>query len=59
MRRKILPILLLLAAAGFAGWWFFLRHPAAPGLVLSGSIEARTVQVGSLVGGRVRTVQVE
>jgi multidrug resistance efflux pump len=59
MRRKILPILLLLAAAGFAGWWFFLRRPADPRLVLSGSIEARTAQVGSLVGGRVRTVHVD
>src|SRR4051812_15107065 len=59
MRRKILPILLLLAAAGFAGWWYFLRRPADPRPVLSGSIEARTVQVGSLVGGRVRTVHVD
>jgi multidrug resistance efflux pump len=59
MRRKILPILLLLAAAGFAAWWFFLRPAPDSRLVLSGSIEARTVEVGSLVGGRVQTVHVD
>jgi membrane fusion protein YbhG len=59
MKRKILPILLLLAAAGFAAWWFFFRPKPEPKLVLSGSIEARTVQVGSLVGGRVETVHVD
>jgi multidrug resistance efflux pump len=57
MRRKILP--LLLAAAGFAAWWFFFRPAPSSQLLLSGSIEARTVQVGSLVGGRVRTVHVD
>jgi HlyD family secretion protein len=59
MRRKILPLLLLLAAAGFAAWWFFFRPAPSSQLALSGSIEARTVQVGSLVGGRVRTVHVD
>ena len=59
MRRKILPLLLLLAAAGFAGWWFFFRPRPDPQLALSGSIEARDVQVGSLVGGRVQAVHVD
>ncbi len=59
MRRKILPLLLLAAAAGFAGWWFFFRPAPSSQPVLSGSIEARTVQVGSLVGGRVQTVHVD
>jgi len=59
MKRKILPILLLLAAAGFAGWWFFLRPKPDAHPVFSGSIEARTVQVGSLVGGRVQTVHAD
>ena len=60
MKRVIVPILLLLAAGGFAGWWFLIRPKAAEkGLVLAGSIEARTVEVGSLVGGRVAAVHVE
>lgn len=59
MRRKLLPVLLLLAAAGIAGWWFFLRPAPDSRLVLSGSIEARTVEVGSLVGGRVQAVHVD
>jgi multidrug resistance efflux pump len=59
MRRKILPLLLLTAAAGFAAWWFFFRPNPASRLALSGSIEARDVQVGSLVGGRVQTVHVD
>jgi multidrug resistance efflux pump len=59
MRRKILPLLLLLAAAGVAAWWFFFRPAPSSALALSGSIEARTVQVGSLVGGRVQTVHVD
>jgi HlyD family secretion protein len=59
MRRKILLLLLLLAAAGFAGWWFFLRPRPSSQPALSGSIEARTVQVGSLVGGRVQRVHVD
>lgn len=61
MKRRILvPILLLLAAAGVAGWWFLIRPKTVEkGLVLAGSIEARTVEVGSLVGGRVSAVHVE
>ena len=58
MKRKIvLPIVLLMVAAGtFAA--FKLRQ-RDEGLVLSGSIEARDVQVGSLVGGRVTAVHVD
>jgi multidrug resistance efflux pump len=59
MRRKIFPILLVVAAAGFALWWFYFRPRPSDALLLSGSIEARTVQVGSLVGGRVKTVHAD
>lgn len=59
MKRKIIPVLLLLGAAGAATWWFLGRPEKEEALTLSGSIEARTVEVGSLVGGRVAAVHVE
>ncbi|MFL6197239.1 MAG: HlyD family secretion protein [Thermoanaerobaculia bacterium] len=59
MKRKLVPVLLLVLAAGGAAWWFFLRPKPDDRLVLSGSIEANTVEVGSLVGGRIRTVDVK
>jgi multidrug resistance efflux pump len=59
MKRKIIPILLVLAVAGAAVWWFLLRPKKEEGTILAGSIEARTVEVGSLVGGRVATVHVD
>jgi HlyD family secretion protein len=59
MRRKILPLVLVVAAASFAAWWFYFRPRPSDALLLSGSIEARTVQVGSLVGGRVKTVHAD
>lgn len=59
MKRKTLLILLaLLLAAGGAAGWFLSQRKDKP-LVLSGSIEARDVQVGSLLGGRVAKVLVE
>lgn len=59
MKRARVAILVLLVAAGAAAWWYFgLRRREEP-LVLSGSIEARDVEVGSLVGGRVAAVHVE
>jgi multidrug resistance efflux pump len=59
MKRKGLLILLavLLAAGGAA--WGLLRSSREKPLVLSGSIEARDVEVGSLLGGRVAKVLVE
>lgn len=59
MKRKGLLILLavLLAAGGAA--WGLLRSRREKTLVLSGSIEARDVEVGSLLGGRVAKVLVE
>lgn len=56
--KKILPILLLLAAAG-GGYYWWKQRDTDPRLVLAGSLEARTVEVGSLVGGRVAQVHVE
>ena len=59
MRRRVLPILLLLALAATA-LWLWTRRPREPvGLVLTGTLEARVVEVGSLVGGRVSRVLVD
>ncbi len=56
MKRKTLLILLaVLLAAGAVGWWLTDRKKEKP-LVISGSIEARDVEVGSLLGGRVAKV---
>jgi HlyD family secretion protein len=60
MKRVFAILLLLLLAAGGAWWaWksgLFRREKA---LVLSGTIEARDADVGSLVGGRVLAVRAE
>lgn len=56
-RRIVVPIVLILLAA--AGLWAFKLRQRDDGLRLSGSIEARDVQVGSLVGGRVTAVHVD
>ena len=59
MKRGRIAVLLLLVAAGAVAFWAFgLRKREEP-LVLSGSIEARDAEVGSLVGGRVAEVHVE
>ncbi|HEX5759672.1 MAG TPA: efflux RND transporter periplasmic adaptor subunit [Thermoanaerobaculia bacterium] len=58
MRRRLAVAVVLLAVAAGGLWlWRAARRPQ--GLVLSGSLEARTVEVGSLVGGRVLEVYVE
>jgi len=54
--KAVIPVLLVAAAAGT--FWAF-RHRDAEGLVFSGTIEARDVEVGSLVGGRVARVHAD
>jgi len=54
--KAVVPVLLVVAAA--ATFWAF-RHREADGLVLSGTIEARDVEVGSLTGGRVAAVHAD
>jgi len=56
-KRRLLWIPLLIIAAG-GGLWAFRSSRREKPLVLSGSIEARDVEVGSLVGGRVSAVLV-
>ena len=58
MKKKlILAFLLLLVGAAF--FWGFKQYNGEKPLQLSGSIEARDVEVGSLVGGRVLQVHVD
>ena len=57
-RRVILAAVIALAAVGGLGWWLNAKRREKP-LVLSGAIEARDVEVGSLLGGRVTRVLVE
>ncbi|HET7710628.1 MAG TPA: biotin/lipoyl-binding protein, partial [Thermoanaerobaculia bacterium] len=53
--RRIAPLVLIAAAAVASGWYVYERRKPRP-LVLGGTLEAHTVEVGSLVGGRVRLV---
>ena len=58
--RRLLPLILVLLALVAAALWFWARRPHEPaGLVLTGTIEARVVELGSLVGGRVSRVLVD
>ncbi|HSS44728.1 MAG TPA: HlyD family efflux transporter periplasmic adaptor subunit, partial [Thermoanaerobaculia bacterium] len=56
--KRVLVLLVLILAAAAAFWAFRLRGGEKP-LELSGSIEVRDVEVGSLLGGRVEKVLVE
>jgi RND family efflux transporter MFP subunit len=59
MRAKVLlPIASVIIVAG-AILWAYPRWVRPSPLILSGTIEARDVQVGSLVGGRIMAVHVD
>jgi len=57
--RRILPVILLLAFAGGA-WWYFSGRPAEENdaLSASGTIEATEISIGPETGGRVIAVNV-
>lgn len=60
--RTILKVAIaaaVLAVAAAAGLWYLRRLRAPQEVVLAGSLEARTVNVGSLVGGRVVRVRID
>jgi HlyD family secretion protein len=57
-RRAWVFLVLLVAVAAGGAVWYSRRGKVKP-LVLSGSVEARDVEVGSLMGGRVEKVLVE
>ncbi len=58
-RLRIFAPLALLIVVGAFGVHAYTGGRRPVGLILSGSIEARDVQVGSLVGGRVTSVQID
>lgn len=58
MKLRRVGILVLLAVLAGGAFWAFRSSRRDRALVLSGSIEARDVEVGSLVGGRVTAVLV-
>ena len=55
--KRLLPFLLL--GLAFTGWWAYRRWTADDAARIAGVFEARTIEVGSLVGGRVKTVDSE
>ncbi len=57
MKGRIIFILILIL--GVAGYWGFRRYSREKPLILSGSIEARDIEIGSLIGGRVLEVSVQ
>ena len=59
MKRRSIVILLVLAAAAGVSFWAIRARQREKPLTFSGSIEARDVEVGSLVGGRVASVLVD
>jgi membrane fusion protein YbhG len=60
MKPKLLAgTVLVLAAAGTALFWGYRRYNRPSELVLSGAIEARDIEVGSLLGGRVVAVHAD
>jgi HlyD family secretion protein len=62
MKRPLVRVLRLLVVAALIGVAIVVwmrRTAAEEGLELAGSIEARLVEVGSLVGGRVSEVRIE
>jgi HlyD family secretion protein len=58
VKRRTIVILLVLAAAAGAAYWVLRARDREKPLEFSGTIEARDVEVGSLVGGRVSAVLV-
>lgn len=56
MKKLVLPLFLIL---GFFGWWGYKRWADDDTPRFAGVFEARTIEVGSLVGGRVEAVHAQ
>jgi HlyD family secretion protein len=59
MKRKIALIVVVLSSAAGTTLWALQRHGGERPLQVAGTIEARDVEVGSQVGGRVAVVHAE
>jgi multidrug resistance efflux pump len=59
MKRRWPLLVVLLLSGGVAGFWAYRNGKREKPFLLSGAIEARDVEVGSLVGGRVAKVRVD
>src|SRR6185503_4785698 len=59
VKRRTIVILVVLAVAAAAAFWILRARTREQPLTFSGSIEARDVEVGSLVGGRVASVLID
>ncbi len=59
-RLRIVAVLVLLAAAGLAVWYFVLRQPAVPAnqIEVSGRIETDDATVSAKTSGRIREIKV-
>ncbi len=60
--KRIIPVILILAALGGGYWWFNQPRAAAlepAGLVGSGSIEAEKITIATEIGGRITAVKVD
>jgi len=56
---KVRIVLIVIVILGLVSFWGFRRYSREKPLILSGSIEARDIEIGSLVGGRVLEVLVQ
>ncbi len=61
MKRRIIIIILILSAAGFATWRYGLSPRTSPQgmLTLYGNVDVRQVDLGFRVGGRIATMDFE
>jgi multidrug resistance efflux pump len=61
MIRRIVTLLIVLGigGAGVAAYFAYQRHLASQPIQWSGTIEARTMEVGSRVGGRIKQILVK
>jgi multidrug resistance efflux pump len=57
--KKALAAVVVLSVAAALGYWYWKRARPVQDLALAGTIEARTIEVGSLTGGRVTRILVQ
>ncbi len=55
-KRAMIPVVILLALLGYGVYYVLQNYASGPGLVVSGTIEATEIHLGTLMGGRVNQV---